>query len=40
LASCIPFPEHNQSPRNCYQCLDVNELVLMADGSKKKIADV
>ena len=21
LASCIPFPEHNQSPRNTYQCL-------------------
>jgi DNA-directed RNA polymerase II subunit RPB2 len=20
IASCIPFPEHNQSPRNCYQC--------------------
>ena len=20
LASCIPFPEHNQSPRNIYQC--------------------
>jgi len=20
LASCIPFPENNQSPRNCYQC--------------------
>jgi DNA-directed RNA polymerase II subunit RPB2 len=20
LASCIPFPEHNQAPRNCYQC--------------------
>lgn len=20
LASCIPFPEHNQSPRNVYQC--------------------
>jgi len=20
LGSCIPFPEHNQSPRNCYQC--------------------
>lgn len=19
LASCIPFPDHNQSPRNCYQ---------------------
>ena len=20
LGSCIPFPEHNQSPRNTYQC--------------------
>ena len=20
MASCIPFPEHNQSPRNTYQC--------------------
>lgn len=20
LASCVPFPEHNQSPRNTYQC--------------------
>ena len=20
LASCIPFPEHNQAPRNTYQC--------------------
>ena len=20
LASCIPYPEHNQSPRNTYQC--------------------
>ena len=20
LASCIPFPDNNQSPRNCYQC--------------------
>ena len=20
LASCIPFPDHNQSPRNTYQC--------------------
>jgi DNA-directed RNA polymerase II subunit RPB2 len=20
LASCIPYPDHNQSPRNCYQC--------------------
>ena len=40
LASCIPFPEHNQSPRNTYQCLDVNELVLMSNGSRKRIADV
>ena len=40
LASCVPFPEHNQSPRNTYQCLDLNELVKMADGSKKPIKDV
>ena len=40
LASCIPFPEHNQSPRNCYQCLDINETVLMSDGTKKRIADI
>jgi DNA-directed RNA polymerase beta subunit len=40
LASCIPFPEHNQSPRNTYQCLDVNETVLMKDGKKIKIKDV
>ena len=40
LASCIPFPEHNQSPRNCYQCLDINELVLMSDGTRKKICNV
>jgi len=40
LGSCIPFPEHNQSPRNCYQCLDIDELVLMADGTHKKIKDV
>ena len=37
LASCIPFPEHNQSPRNTYQCLDLLELVLMASGIKKHI---
>ena len=40
LASCIPFPEHNQSPRNTYQCLDVNETVLMSDYSRKKIGDI
>ena len=40
LASCIPFPEHNQSPRNCYQCLDINETVLLSNGSKVPIKDV
>ena len=40
LASCIPFPEHNQAPRNTYQCLGPDEFVWMADGSKKPIKDV
>ena len=40
LASCIPFPEHNQAPRNTYQCLHPDEVVWMADGTQKKIADV
>jgi len=40
LASCIPFPEHNQSPRNCYQCLHPEEIVWMANGTKKMIKDV
>jgi DNA-directed RNA polymerase beta subunit len=40
LASCIPFPEHNQSPRNTYQCLDPHEKVWMKDGSKKSIENV
>ena len=40
LASCIPFPEHNQAPRNTYQCLGVDELVWMADGSRRAIKDV
>ena len=40
LASCIPYPEHNQSPRNTYQCLEWTELVLMTDGSYKQIRDV
>jgi len=25
LASCIPFPEHIQSPRNCYQCAQAKQ---------------
>lgn len=40
LASCIPFPEHNQAPRNTYQCLGPDETVWMSDGSKKAIKDV
>jgi DNA-directed RNA polymerase beta subunit len=40
LASCIPFPEHNQAPRNTYECLDIEEEVWMADGRKKAIKDV
>lgn len=40
LASNIPFPDHNQSPRNCYQCLDPEENVLMADGTRKAIKNV
>lgn len=40
LASCIPFPEHNQAPRNTYQCLDPRETVLMADGKRRMIRDV
>lgn len=40
LASIIPFSDHNQSPRNTYQCLDIHETVLMADGTRKEIKDV
>jgi DNA-directed RNA polymerase beta subunit len=40
LASCIPFPEHNQAPRNTYQCLDINETVMMSDGRRVAIKDV
>jgi len=36
----IPFSDHNQSPRNAYQCLWEEELVRMADGSCKMIKDV
>ena len=37
LAASIPFSNHNQSPRNCYQCLALHEEVLMANGSRKQI---
>ena len=36
----IPFSDHNQSPRNCYQCIYENELVLMSNGTSKKIKDI
>lgn len=40
LASIIPFSDHNQSPRNTYQCLDINTPVLMKDKSYKLIKDI
>jgi len=40
LASCIPYPEHNQSPRNTYQCLEQNTQVWLADGSCKTIKNI
>lgn len=40
MASIIPFSDHSQSPRNCYQCLDPCELVLMGDGTRKAIKDI
>jgi DNA-directed RNA polymerase beta subunit len=39
-AANIPFPDHNQAPRNCYQCIWEEELVLMANGDRKMIRDV
>lgn len=36
----IPFSDHNQSPRNCYQCISETELVLMSDGTSKYIKDI
>jgi len=40
LASCIPFPEHNQAPRNTYQCFGPEELVWMADGTYKALKHI
>ena len=40
LASCIPFPEHNQAPRNTYQCIGPTEFVWMSNGDKKQIKDI
>jgi len=40
MASSIPFPDHSQSPRNIYQCLDPKTDVLMADGTRKQIGNI
>ena len=40
LASLIPFSDHNQAPRNSYQCLAVDTKVLMADNTYKEIQDI
>jgi DNA-directed RNA polymerase beta subunit len=39
-ASIIPFPDHSQSPRNCYQCIWKEEKIIMADNTVKKIQDI
>ena len=36
----IPFSDHNQSPRNCYQCISENEKVLMSNGTYKMIKEM
>lgn len=36
----IPFSDHNQSPRNCYQCISENEKVLMSNGTYKMIKNI
>jgi DNA-directed RNA polymerase beta subunit len=40
LASNIPFPDHNQSPRNAYQCIGEMEAILLADGRRIPAKDV
>ena len=36
----IPFSDHNQSPRNCYQCLNEYEKVMLSNGNMKLIKDI
>lgn len=40
MANSIPFSDHTQSPRNIYQCLDINTTVLLTNGNKIKIKDI
>ena len=39
LASNIPFPDHNQSPRNAYQCVEEMEPLLLWNGHRIPIRD-
>jgi len=38
-ASIIPFPDHNQAPRNVYQCVPLNTVVNI-NGKLKEIKDI
>ena len=40
LGVSIPFSNHNQSPRNCYQCIYENEKVLLSNGTRKMIKNI
>uniref|UniRef100_A0A6C0LAG2 DNA-directed RNA polymerase n=1 Tax=viral metagenome TaxID=1070528 RepID=A0A6C0LAG2_9ZZZZ len=39
LGSNIPFPDHNQSPRNAYQCVEEMEPLLLWNGQRIPIRD-
>ena len=40
MASIIPFSDHSQAPRNCYQCLHPSTPVVMSDNTVKAIKDI
>lgn len=40
LGANIPFANHNQAPRNTYQCIYTEEELLMDDGTYKKLKDI
>ena len=40
VGGLIPYSDHNPAPRNCYQCLHRDELVLMADQTYRCIAEI
>ena len=40
LGANIPFANHNQAPRNTYQCIYSEEELLMDDGTYKKLKDI